>query len=141
MTSYAKFKAPSELSSEVSNQDRFTSSSNGSDNDEPMGKDEIESKLEKLVFGDDLGFQEALKSHKESIKSQSIGKVGNFQADDDDATKDQDQVIHDVDDADVGGRVPINLHQVRQLILSALLPRFQSVCCSYLRSCTYTRLR
>ena len=36
------------------------------DSDQPMGRDETEVELEKLVFGDDLGFYEGLKSYRET---------------------------------------------------------------------------
>lgn len=38
----------------------------GLDSDEPMEKDETEIELEKLVFGDDSGFHEGLKSYKDA---------------------------------------------------------------------------
>ena len=38
----------------------------GLDSDEPMGKDGTELVLEKLVFGDECGFHEGLKSYKNS---------------------------------------------------------------------------
>lgn len=36
------------------------------DVDEPLAKDETEIELEKLVFGDDSGFHEGLKSYKDA---------------------------------------------------------------------------
>ena len=38
----------------------------GLDSDEPMEKDEVEMKLEKMVFGDKAGFHEGLKSHRDA---------------------------------------------------------------------------
>ena len=38
----------------------------GLDSDQSMGRDETEVELEKLVFGDDSGFHEGLKSYREA---------------------------------------------------------------------------
>ena len=46
--------------------DNTTNDFVGLDSDELMGRDETEVELEKLVFGDDSGFYEGLKSYSEA---------------------------------------------------------------------------
>ena len=68
------------------------------DGDVSMEKDETEDELEKLVFGDDVGFQEGLKLHGQSsdvlkTKSKDPGRRK--------SNKDTEEDIEGVDDSDV----------------------------------------
>lgn len=92
-------------------QDQFSNSSNESDDDESMEKDEVELKLEKIVFGDESGFHQGLKSHKDKISSQAFENIEKIEVDDN-KNEEQKNGIHDVDDADVNARFSLKLYQV-----------------------------
>jgi hypothetical protein len=70
-----------------------------SDSDEDADKDEVqerleEAELEKLVFGDAVGFREGLKKHKDVNRRRRTQE--------DEAEEDQDEGLQDVPDNDVG---------------------------------------
>lgn len=68
------------------------------DCDEPMEKDATEIELEKLVFGDDSGFHEGLKSYKESSTHLQDVVDGDRQQAPDGL---EDGILEELDDADV----------------------------------------
>ena len=73
----------------------------GTSSDEISGKDETEQKLETLVFGDQAGFHDALKSYDQKLGSYSATSNA---VDFDDEGSDSTQLTNtfaDVDDADV----------------------------------------
>jgi hypothetical protein len=82
----------------------FTHDGDESDND-PMAKDETEENLEKLLFGDTVGFHGALKGHGGSIPELALrerlgaedGVEGKFEGVED--------IMDSVDDADVRFRL------------------------------------
>lgn len=65
--------------------------------------DETEKKLEKLVFGDDEGFHEALKSHRSRQTADIDMMSGDEDASEDDESAEDEQDMDDVPDADVSG--------------------------------------
>ena len=69
------------------------------DSDDAMEKDDTELELEKLVFGDDTGFHERLKSHRsEPTALDKSGKVWSKQEQPGDLLENG---MEDIDDADV----------------------------------------
>lgn len=70
----------------------------GFDNDEPMEKDGTEMELEKLVFGDESGFYEGLKSYKHP-NNDIRGLVVGDQLQDQDGLEEGN--LEGLDDADV----------------------------------------
>lgn len=121
-------------------QDHVSSSSNESDDDDEnfMEKDEVELRLEKSVFGDELGFHQGLKSHKNNVISQAFENVEEIEVDGYES-EEQDDKIHDIDDADVNARIPSKLFQVSWLIASAVFPRLQPSCSANFRSPSHTK--
>ncbi|KAF5864409.1 hypothetical protein ETB97_007748 [Aspergillus alliaceus] len=72
------------------------------DGDNIPEKDEAEKKLEKLLFGDDEGFHDALKSQKErSLMAHSNGSDYKGSDAEDDESRGEDQALDDVADADL----------------------------------------
>ena len=95
------------------------------DDEDPIEKDKTEVELEKLVFGDDSGFHEGLKSYPNggtSFQSLLDGERQQIQG------SLEDGKLENVDDADVGksncASVWFSLN-----VLPAVLPRLQSVHC------------
>ncbi|KAL1961835.1 hypothetical protein VTN77DRAFT_1004 [Rasamsonia byssochlamydoides] len=64
-------------------------------------KDETEKRLEKLLFGDDEGFHEALKSHRRRQSTDIAMRSGDEDASEDDEGAEDDQDMDDVADADL----------------------------------------
>jgi len=75
-------------------QDEFSDSYNGLESDDPMEKDETELELEKLVFGDEAGFQEGLSTYRST--QAELSPVS-----DDEILQDRGEGLTGVDDADV----------------------------------------
>lgn len=70
--------------------------SDPSDDEEPIGKDETEERLEKLIFGDEAGFLDSLRTHdtgKELLRISGSESEASGQA--------EDQELADVADEDV----------------------------------------
>lgn len=81
--------------------DQYTSSEGESDSDEDIPeKDEVEERLEKLLFGDDDGFRAALKSHGGQQHSTDLVMLSDKE--DGEGEDEDDQNLDDVADADVG---------------------------------------
>jgi len=66
-------------------------------------KDETEERLEKLLFGDDEGFHEALRSHRGHQMTDIATKSDDEGVSGDDEDAGEDQEMDDVADADVSG--------------------------------------
>ena len=75
-------------------QDELFDNYNGFESDDPMDKDQTELELERLVFGDDAGFQEGLSSYRSD-------KVVLSPESRDEALQDGAEDLGGVDDADV----------------------------------------
>jgi len=75
-------------------QDEFSDSYNGLESDDPMDKDETELELEKLVFGDEAGFQEGLSTYKSTQAAPSP-------VSDDEVLQGGGDGLAGIDDADV----------------------------------------
>ncbi len=71
----------------------------GLESDDPLEKDETELELEKLVFGDEAGFYDGLKSHQEGAFRTRLEAAEYHQ--DMAQISDEDQGLRGVDDADV----------------------------------------
>ncbi|KAK3174894.1 hypothetical protein OEA41_002140 [Lepraria neglecta] len=71
----------------------------GSDSDDPMEKDETELELEKLVFGDDTGFHERLKSHRQELGVRGQSRIAQSKQKEPDSL--EEEGLEDVDDADL----------------------------------------
>ncbi len=81
-------------------QDEISDDFHGLGGDDAMEKDEIEVELEKLVFGDDAGFHEDLKSYHAGVFTTEHEANAEDQQDTAQVS-DEDQGLEDVDDADV----------------------------------------
>lgn len=81
-------------------QDELSDDSEGLDSDDPMEKDETEVELEKLVFGDDAGFHEGLKSYNENAFPTNLESNAEDQRNAAQVS-DEEQALQGVDDADV----------------------------------------
>lgn len=57
------------------NRDESSDGEDHFDSDDPMEKDETEVELEKLVFGDDAGFLEGLRSHGQEIARSDFSEL------------------------------------------------------------------
>ena len=79
-------------------QDKLSDDFESVDSRDPMGKDETELELEKLVFGDEAGFHEGLRSHREGAFPT---KLGVDTEDEEDTAQDKDQGLEGLDDGDV----------------------------------------
>ena len=85
----------------MADNDYTSSDDDMNDEDEIPEKDDVEARLEKLLFGDDDGFQAALKSHGQHHGSNDLILASDQEegdAEDDEGERDMD----DVADADVG---------------------------------------
>ena len=71
----------------------------GSNSDDPMEKDETELELEKLVFGDDTGFHERLKSHRQELGVRGQSRTAQSKQEEPDGL--EEEGLEDIDDADV----------------------------------------
>jgi hypothetical protein len=67
---------------------------------DPMEKDEAEEELERLVFGNESGFRDALKSRKPV--NRELALLEDNEAEDGETQSDGEEGLGDVDDADVG---------------------------------------
>lgn len=76
------------------------SSFNGFNSDDSMEKDKTELELEKLVFGDEAGFQKGLSTHERKDHTAEHGLVGGDHLDDAQVEQDQEG-LEGLDDADV----------------------------------------
>lgn len=99
-------------------QDELSDAFEGLDSDDPMEKDETEVELEKLVFGDDAGFREALNSYNEGA---SPTKLEANAEDHQNAAQvsDGEQGLQGVDDADVRNLVML-LAPSNKILIGAL---------------------
>lgn len=80
--------------------DDSDSSFNGFDSDDSIEKDKTELELEKLVFGDEAGFQEGISTYEQKYHTTEHGLVGGEYLDNDQIGQDQEG-LEDVDDVDV----------------------------------------
>lgn len=80
------------------------------DDVEPNEKDDVEIELEQLVFGNRSGFQQGLISHQDNTNFQIFQDFKKTEQDDH-ITEEQNEAIHDVEDADVGPRLPLKQYQ------------------------------
>ena len=71
-----KDRKDTKLESTARKSNERSSGASESDSDDPMEKDETELELEKLVFGDDAGFQEGLKSYRTDVGTLDIPEDG-----------------------------------------------------------------
>lgn len=76
------------------------SSFNGFDSDDSTEKDKTELELEKLVFGDEAGFQEGISTYERKYHTAEHDLVGDEHLDGDQVEQDQEG-LENVDDADV----------------------------------------
>lgn len=94
-------RQPTDIFQDDSSSDSFGGfSSNAS-----IEKDAVETELERMVFGDDAGFQQELKKRAGATKDFSLSQPKTDASDEE--IEDQD-LFRDVDDADV--RLPRQLH-------------------------------
>lgn len=70
-----------------------------SDDDDPMDKDDTEIELEKLLFGDTVGFHESLKAHDKGAGTLILPLGEKSHSEDGDESKEEG--LEGVDDADV----------------------------------------
>ena len=104
-----------------------------------MEKDDTELELEKVVFGDDIGFHEALKSHSQAIAAPS--QPATVQSQQEEKHGIEEEGLEDIDDADVGALIESTIpYPVKLTVLSALLPRFEAICGGCSRPITRTTL-
>ena len=99
----------------------------GSDSDDPMEKDETELELEKLVFGDDAGFHERLKSHRQKLGVRGQSKTAQSKQEGPDGL--EEEGLEDIDDADVC-TFDESTYSYRIKLTSppAFLPRLETIC-------------
>ena len=100
----SKSKVPSRKPSAMSKplpaaEDDLSDNFEGLDSDDPMEKDEIELELEKLVFGDEAGFHEGLRSHREGVPLTKFDT--STELEDAAEVSDEDPGLEGVDDAGV----------------------------------------
>lgn len=76
------------------------SSINGFNSDDSLEIDKTELELEKLVFGDEAGFQKGLSTHEQKYHVAEHGLAGGGHLDDAQVEKDQEG-LEGLDDADV----------------------------------------
>lgn len=108
-------------------QDDLSESFNGYDSAESKEKDATELELEKLVFGDELGFFDGLKSLKDATVPAPGGKGKDQAAGNDDEVLEEG--LEGVDDADVRTRAVCSRRSISELRrLSAILSGHQSLC-------------
>lgn len=80
-------------------QDDFAEVKENLDSDDPMEKNETEVELEKLVFGDDAGFLEGLRSHGQEVSQLDLGQLE--ESKDVDTDDVEDEGLEGIADADV----------------------------------------
>ncbi|EED23571.1 small nucleolar ribonucleoprotein complex subunit, putative [Talaromyces stipitatus ATCC 10500] len=86
---------------DMTDKDYNSSDSEGDDEDDIPEKDEVEEKLEQMLFGDDEGFQEALKNHGRHQESTGL-VMRSDQEDGEGEVEDEDKHnMDDVADADL----------------------------------------
>lgn len=95
----------------------------GLDSDETMEKDEVEMKLEKMVFGDKAGFHEGLKSHRDASTDLRDLVDGDRQQAQDGLGEGNLEGLDDTDVCKV--QLPIGLAFAH--VLPAVFPRLHSV--------------
>ena len=99
----------------------------GSDSDDPMEKDETELELEKLVFGDDTGFHERLKSHRQEVGVQGQSRTAQSKQEEPDGL--EEEGLEDVDDADVCTfDESIYSYRIKLTFPPAFLHRLETIC-------------
>lgn len=104
-----------------------TMSFSGSDSDDPTQKDETELELEKLIFGDDTGFHERLKSHRQELGVRGQSRTAQSKQDEPDGL--EEQGLEDIDDADVCTLDESTCsNRIKLTFLPAFLPRLETVC-------------
>lgn len=81
-------------------QDELSDHFKGLDSDDPTEKDETEVELEKLVFGDDAGFHEGLKSYNDNAFPSKLESNAEDQQNAAQVSV-EEQDLQGVDDADV----------------------------------------
>jgi hypothetical protein len=82
----------------------------GHESDGSVAKDSTEEELEKLVFGDDVGFHECLEAHRRQSSGalEKLSKLGDEGHTDRDGNEVEDEEgLEGIDDADVGICGPI----------------------------------
>ena len=84
-------------------QDELSDGFNAALQDDPMEKDETELELEKLVFGDDEGFREGLKSYRRDAGYLTSGREEGEDGDDigSPQSETEEQDLDALEDADV----------------------------------------
>lgn len=96
-------------------QDEFSDSYNGLESDDIMEKDETELELEKLVFGDEAGFQEGLSAYRSTQAAPSP-------VSDDEVLQDGGEVLAGIDDADVSLNSSFCAGESAADLISAVFP-------------------
>ena len=92
------------------------------ESDDPMEKDQTEVELEKLVFGDDAGFLEGLKSHRQEVARLDVDQLEEV-GEGKDTSADEDEGLEGIADADVKSFVSTTYSTLSNLTFSpALLP-------------------
>lgn len=103
-------------------QNDFSDAEDHFGSDDPVEKDETEVELEKLVFGDDAGFLEGLKSHRQEVARSEVDQLEEV-AEGKDTSADEDEGLEGIADADVKSSVSTTYSILSNLTLSpALLP-------------------
>lgn len=103
--SQAKHKKASEKAQPLglpqpSRQDGSSDSSVGYDSDASIEKDDTELRLEKILFGDNVGFHEDLKNHQKGVGAAGENGDVEFQPDSGENTAPEAE-MEGIDDADV----------------------------------------
>lgn len=96
-------------------QDENSDSYNGLESDDPMEKDETELELEKLIFGDEAGFQEILSTYRST--QAVLSPVS-----DDDVLQDGGEGLTGIDDADVSLDIPFCAGESAADLILAVFP-------------------
>ena len=78
--------------------------SDGLDSEDQIEKDETETELEKLVFGDDFGFHEALKASRAGNATRTLDVVDSLEQEDEAGTG---AGLEGINDADVSTARPV----------------------------------
>ncbi|KAA6412986.1 MAG: hypothetical protein FRX48_02729 [Lasallia pustulata] len=81
-------------------QNDFSDAEDHFGSDDPVEKDETEVELEKLVFGDDAGFLEGLKSHRQEVARSEVDQLEEV-AEGKDTSADEDEGLEGIADADL----------------------------------------
>lgn len=101
--SKGKNKAEARQQPTPSTQDELSDGFNAAGQDHPMEKDETELELEKMVFGDDKGFREGLKSYRQDAGYLGSGRNEGEEEDDIGSahSETEEQDLDALQDADV----------------------------------------